>query len=171
MPTIEVRYEGLFDFDALYAAIIDWSKNYGYAWHEKAYKHKVPSPLGAEQELNWQITKEVTDYIKHGVVMVAHLWDLTEVEVEVDGKKKKLSNGRIYIRIKGTLYYEWQGVFGGSKFAQTLGKWYAKLTKKELESVYADTLYYRLWNLQALIKKYFDMQTTKYAYKGYLGES
>ena len=31
-------------------------------------------------------------------------------------------------------------------------------------------IYYRMWNLQAIIKKYFDMQTKKYAYKGYLGE-
>ena len=58
---VELRFNGLFDLDGLYAAVVDWSKNYGYRWHEYTYKHKVPSPKGAEQELMWLITKNVLE--------------------------------------------------------------------------------------------------------------
>ncbi|MBS3126728.1 hypothetical protein J4228_01030 [Candidatus Woesearchaeota archaeon] len=171
LPQITLRYNGLFDFDGLYAAVVDWAKNYGYKWHEKDYKHKVPSPAGAEQELTWEITKNVTEYIAHRILFTVHIWDLTEVQVDVNGKTKSLSSARIYIIINGTLVYDWQQAFEkGSKFAQMLGQWYRKLKAKDVESVYIDTLYYRIWNLHALLKKYFDMQTQKYAYKGYLKE-
>jgi len=171
-PKITVRYRGLFDFDGLYSAVIDWAKNYGYMWNEIDYKHKIPSPRGAEQELKWEITKKVTDYIHYKILFNVHVWELTELEVEIDGKKKPLSNARIYIIMTPTLTFDWQKKFTKGKFAQKLGKIYRNLVKKkEVESLYNDQLYYRAWNLQAVIKKYFDMQTKKYAYKGYMGES
>ena len=170
-PTITLRYNGLFDYDGLYAAIIDWCKNYGFMWHEVDYKHKVPSPAGAEQELVWQLTKRVTDYIHFKITFVVHIWDLLEVKVDTGGKQRTLSNARIDMVMKGTLEYDWQKRMKGSKFADWLGRTYRNLVfKKELEGGYVDQLYYRMWNLHALIKKYFDMQTKKYAYKGYLGE-
>tara|TARA_Y100000034_G_C6863089_1_gene393065 strand:+ start:997 stop:1524 length:528 start_codon:yes stop_codon:yes gene_type:complete len=172
MPRIVVKYNGLFDFDGLYAAIIDWAKNYGYMWHEKTYKHKVPSPAGAEQEFEWQMNKEVDQYVKHSINLKVHMWELTEVQVEVGDKQKTLSNARLYIWIEGDLVLDQDKIFKNrGKFAGTLGKWYRKLRKKDFDSVYGDAFYYRLWNLQALIKKYFDMQTKKHEYKGYLGEN
>lgn len=170
---ITLRYGGLFDFDSLYAAVIDWAKNYGYMWHEIDYKHKVPSPAGAEQEFKWEITKKITDYIKEEIGFTVHMWDLLEVEVDVDGKKKSLSNAKIYIVMKGTLTWDWQKKFSkGGKIAKKLGDWYRGVVhKKEVESIYNDQLYYRMWNLHAILKKYFDMQTKKYAYKGYLGDN
>src|SRR3989344_8705210 len=102
LPPITLRYNGLFDFDGLYAAIIDWAKNYGYRWHDKAYKHKVPSPRGAEHEIEWEITKEVTEYISYTISFTVHIWDLREVEVLVDGKKKNLSNARVLMVMNGT---------------------------------------------------------------------
>lgn len=170
LDPIRVRYSGLFDFDALYAAIIDWCKNYGYLWEEETYKHKVPSPKGAEQEFKWVAEKEVNDYIKYKIVMEPHIWDLTEVEVEKEGKKRSLSNGRIEILIKGELIPDWQKKFSRGRFSKFLGKAYYGMRRREIESVYGDNLYYRLWNLQALIKKYFDMQTKWHEYKKYLGE-
>ncbi|MBT4935275.1 hypothetical protein HOL21_04860 [Candidatus Woesearchaeota archaeon] len=167
---ITLRYTGLFDFDGLYAAIIDWAKNYGYMWHEKDYKHKVPSPSGAEQEWMWEMTKNVTDYIGHKIIFTVHSWDITEIQVDVEGKKKDLTNARLYIKIQPTLIYDWQKRFKG-RFGSKLGGWYQKVWRKDYESTYGDQLYYRVWDLHAIIKKYFDMQTKKYAYKGYLGET
>lgn len=170
LPPITLRYNGLFDFDGMYAAVVDWAKNYGYLWHEKAYKHKVPSPKGAEQEIEWEITKNVTEYIRYSIFFNIHIWEMHDVSVVVDNKTKLLTNARMYIVISGKILYDWQGKFEkGSKFAQWLGIKYRKWTGA-VDAVYVDQLYYRMWNLQSLLKKYFDMQTKKYAYKGYLGE-
>lgn len=172
LPKITIRYNGLFDFDGLYAAIIDWGKNYGYLWHESEYKHKVPSPKGAEQEMKWEMTLNVTEFLRHEIVFTVHLWDFSEVEVNLGEKKKKiLSNARISIVITGKLIFDWQKKFGTGKIAQKLGDWYFRAVFKSRLGPVWDQLYYRVWNLHAIIKKYFDMQSKKYAYKGYLGES
>lgn len=170
LPKITLKYDGLFDFEGLYAAITDWAKNYGFLWHESDYKHKVPSPNGAEQEMRWIIEKNVTDYIQYEITFDVHMWDMQELEIEQDGLKKPIVKARIYIIIKGKMVYDWQEKFSGSKFTEKLGDWYNKIMQKDIESK-IDPLYYRMWNLHAIIRKYFDMQAKKYAYKGYLGEN
>ncbi|MBU0470262.1 MAG: DUF515 domain-containing protein [Nanoarchaeota archaeon] len=171
MEPITLRYTGLFDFDGLYAAITDWGKNYGYIWHETTYKHKVPTPAGAEQEIKWVMEKNVTEYIKYKFEILVHTWDQKEVEVEINGQKRMMTTAKVELVIKGTLTYDRQEIFKGGKFTALLGKWYEWKLIKQVETVYWDQLHYRTWNLHALIKKYFDMQKGKYAYKGYLGES
>ena len=169
-PPIRVRYNGLFDFDGLYAAMTDWAKNYGYLWEEESYKHKVPSPKGAEQEWLWFAEKNVTDYIHYKLMILGHIWDMTEVEKE--GKRKKLTNGRFEIIIIGTLTTDWQKKWGQNKFSRFLGRMYEKYVMvKEIETIYGDQLWYRMWNLQAVLKKFFDMQTKWHEYKRYLGEN
>ena len=95
IPSIKVRFEGLFDFDGMYAAINDWGKNYNYLFHEKAYKHKVPSPKGAEKEFEWVLTKKITEDAKYEIKIDAHIWDLKEIEVKThQGKKLNLEEKR-----------------------------------------------------------------------------
>ncbi len=172
IKTVTLRYDGLFDLDGLYAAVVDWAKTYNYWWHEKMYKHKVPGPEGAEQELEWVIEKKVTDYLKYYIHIEVLIQDMREIEVEVDGKKKMLSNARINIIMSCELDVDWQARFGKSKFEEKVMGWYYKLVvKKNVESDYADQLYYRMMSLHAIMKKYFDMQTKKFAYKRYLGEN
>ena len=168
LPNITLRYSGLYDFDSIYAAVIDWAKNYGYMWHEKTYKHKVPKPTGAEQEFDWLLTKKVNSYIHYTIRMNIHTWDQTEAEVEINGKKKILQTGRIYFVMNGTMKWDWMNKFKGN--SEWMGKIYDKVYAKEIDSNYGDTLWYRMWNLNAVLKKLLDMQTKKYAYEGYIGE-
>ncbi|MBS3139545.1 hypothetical protein J4479_00935 [Candidatus Woesearchaeota archaeon] len=163
MPQLTVRYNGLFDFDGLYAAVIDWAKNEGYMWHERTFKHKVPRPYGAEQELDWEITKNVTDFFQFGIAIRVHIWDLKEVEVQTEKGKKKLSQARVLIVMNGKLVTDWKRRFARGVFNKLLGKWYDKINYSKIGG-YADTLAYRMLSLQAIIKKYFNMQTKKNVY-------
>lgn len=170
-PRVTLRYSGLFDFDGLYATIIDWAKNYGYRWHEIDYKHKVPSPKGAEQEFKWLLELKVDEFMSYEYFFTVHIWDLLDVEVETNGKKKILSNGRVYIWIDTKMKWDRQNRFEkGGRFAKWLGKLYNRILEREITG-YADQVYYRLMNLHAVIKTYFDMQAKKHAYKPYLGDS
>ena len=81
------HYNGLFDFDGMYAAIIG-GLNYGFLWQEVDYKHKVPNPKD-EVEFKWSLTKNVTDYISNEIGIL-HMWDLLEVS-RCGWKKKILS--------------------------------------------------------------------------------
>ncbi len=170
IPEMTVRYAGLFDFDGVYAAVIDWAKNYGYLWREERYKHKVPTLAGAEIQLDWAMSKEINEYYGYDFKLAVHTWDMVEVEVEIGDKKKILSKGIIEIKITASVTRDIQKIFSQNAFTRKLSEWYGQLFEKELSSVYWDTLNYRAQNLQSIIKNYFDMQSKKYAYKGYLGE-
>ncbi len=166
LPKITLRYDGLFDFDGLYAALTSWAKNYGYKWHEATYKHKVPG-AGAEKEWAWQMTKVVTEYISYDIIITVHSWDFVDVNVEKGGKKKKLTNSRLYFNINSSVTHDQAGIF---KKSPRLGKIYNKLTRRNIDA-YLDQLYYRVWNLHGMLKKFFDMQAKANVYKGYLGEN
>lgn len=171
VPTFTVRYQGLYDFDGLYAAVIDWAKNYGYMWHEQTYKHKVPSPKGAVQEWLWLLDKNVTEYIAYSIKIKAKAYDLTEVEVETEsGRKKILTSGKIKIILSGTTNVDWQKKFKGSKVKEWYHKMFKHIFVKEITSGFNDVQHYRLLNLQAMVKKYLDLQTKYYSHKGYLKE-
>jgi hypothetical protein len=171
-PGVRIRYSGLFDFDGLYSAMADWFKRYRYYLHEEMYKHKVPSPLGAEQEMFWYADSEVSEYIKFKINVYFHLWDMTEVEVVKDGKKRILTNARIEIKIWGDLITDWQDKFEKNKFTRMLrGLYNSYMLRREVESYWGDMLIYRIFNLQSYVKKYLDMQTASNEYEGYLGEN
>ena len=53
MPILYIKYKGFFDFDGLYNAMAEWLRQREYILQEKNYKHKVPSVLGAEEEISW----------------------------------------------------------------------------------------------------------------------
>ncbi|MBI2151137.1 hypothetical protein HYU21_00220 [Candidatus Woesearchaeota archaeon] len=173
MPEIinlKLQYEGLFDFDGFYSTMVDWAKNYGFLFFYVDYKHKVPDPFGAEQEYKWTMFKRVDSYVSYKITIEGHTWDHTEVNVEVDGKKKTLTKARFYLILSGDVSSDTYKIFDPKKpLAKKLGAWYNKIFKREFEGHF-DTLTYRLYNLHALMKNYFDMQSKKYTYKGYLGE-
>jgi len=172
IPVATVRYRGLFDFSGLYNSMADWFKHYRYVLHEEMYKHKVPSPSGAEQELSWWAEEEVNEFIKFRMEVEFHLWDMTEIEVVKDGKKKQLTNARIEIKLKAVLIHDWQDRFEQSKFTRMLRSLYwSVIYRREATGFWTDMIYYRTLGLQAHIKQYLDLQTKWHAYEGYLGEN
>ena len=166
---LTLRYDGLFDFDAMYAMITDWAKNYNYIWHEAEYKHKAAGK-GAEQEFKWVLSLKVNEWVNYEITVTVHTWDILEVEVEVEGKKKAFSNARITMDFNGKLTLDRQDIFKKGSSGKLFGGWYKKLFSAETDEYY-DQLYYRMQSLHALVKKYFDMQGKKHVFKGYLGEN
>ena len=172
VPPIYIRYEGLFDFEGLYQAAVDWCKSHRYFFEETDFTHKVPSPLGAEQEVWWRMDTNVTEYVKFSMKIIIHLWEMTEVEVVKDGKKKVLTSARVQIEMTGVMDTDWQNKFAGSRLKKIMGKLLEDYVwRKELSAGYFDMLMYRMWNLHTLFKKYLDMQTAWNEYAGYLKEN
>ena len=132
-----IKYKGLFDFDGLYNLISQWIKSSGFWFHEKTYKHKVPSPAGAEEEIIFQGTREKTELYKHTIDVYIHIWDMTEVEVEIGGKKKTLTNARIEIVINGLIEVDYDNKFQKNAFLAGLFNFYTRRSEEhtsELQS-------------------------------------
>ncbi|MBW2996533.1 hypothetical protein KY332_04505 [Candidatus Woesearchaeota archaeon] len=172
LPALTIRYKGPFDFDGLYNLIVQWMKARKYWFHEKKYKHKVPLPTGAEQEITFIGDRDVTEFIKYEIKVDFHLWDMTEMEVEVKGVKKPITNARMQIILSGKVIVDPEARFGKSTFFINIRDFFLKyVLKKDIETVYGDELYYRVNKLHAAIKEFLDMQAKGYEYKGYMGEA
>ena len=163
IPTI--KYEGIFDFSELMKTMRSWIVNQGYEFHERSVKHKVPSPIGAEQEFVWWGWRKVNAYIKYHVDMFIKFWDLHDVEVVREGKKQKLQGAKIQIEISGRCELDWTNRFAGSKFLQFMHDFYLNyIIRKDIDTIYTDQLYYRLYKLQQTVKQFLDMEAKESAY-------
>ena len=167
-----IRYKGLFDFDGLYNLIVQWMKSRRYWFHEETYKHKVPFPSGAEQEINFKGDKKIDEFHMHAINIYFHLWDMTEVEVEVDGVKKTLTNARMEITLNGNLTLDYEKRYEKNNFLMTIRDFFLKYVIKEnVETMWYDEMRYRVFKLHGAIKDFLDMQTKGNEYRGYLGDS
>ncbi|MEK6928785.1 MAG: hypothetical protein AABW65_02430 [Nanoarchaeota archaeon] len=94
---------GIFDFQGLYKFAHYWLKDEeGYGVTEEKYSEKV-SGNAREISVKWKATKEVTDYFKIELSLEFEAKEMAEVEVEIDGEKKRMNKGKISIEIKGNL--------------------------------------------------------------------
>ena len=164
IPTL--KYEGIFDSDALMKTMRNWIVNQGYEFHEKSVKHKVPSPRGAEQEFAWWGWRKVNSYVKYHIDIFIKFWELHDVEVVRDEKKQKLQSAKIQIEISGRCELDWSNRFGGSAFFQFIADFYNNyIIRRDIDMVYTDQLYYRLYKFQGVVKEFLQFETKESAYK------
>ena len=161
-----IKYAGLFDKEGLLKAMRNWIEYYGYEFHEKSVKHKVPTPAGAEQEIDWWGWRKVNDYIKYNINISLHFWNIKEVDVVRKGKTEKMTAAKIRMDMWGDLEVDWQNRFAGSKFLQALGDFYLKyIVNKSLDLWWSDQLYYHIYKLHGLVKEYLDMEAKANAFE------
>ena len=167
-----IRYKGLFDHDGLYNMIVRWMKTRRYWFHEEVYKHKVPSPHGAEQEFTFTGEKKISDYIMYSMRIAFHLWDMNEVEVIKDNAKRTLTNARMEIIMVSTVNVDYEKRMEKSKIWAAISDVYYKyFLKEDIESIHHDTIYYRMFKLHNAIKEFLDMGAKGNEYEGYMGDN
>ena len=163
-----IRYDGIFDLDSLYKLIQKWFVDQGFYFEEVAFKHKVPSPAGAEQDYDFRGWRKISEYVKFNIRVFIKLYNLKDIEVIKEGKKKKLSKAVLKISIKGEMELDYKNRFEKNNFLKALRNFYNKYILKEEEGViggiYWDQLYYRLFKLHAAIKEHLDMESKGNAY-------
>ncbi|HLF53741.1 MAG TPA: hypothetical protein VI544_01040 [Candidatus Nanoarchaeia archaeon] len=98
----KLDHSGLFNFSELYSYMHSWFKNNLYGVNEEKYSEKVS---GASRDISfeWKATKKISDYFRIEDMIKVDVVGLTEVEVEIDGKKKRMNKGKIAMEIKGIL--------------------------------------------------------------------
>ncbi len=160
MPVFGLKYRGVFDMDGLYRAMVAWMEGQKYEFHEQYYKHKVPSPLGAEQEMGWFGKRKVNPYVRFWIYIHFHIWDMKDVEVVRDGKKKKMLSGRMQMEMDGYVELDWQNMFSGNKFLVHLQDWMNKYVLfKKITGGWEDELYYRIHKLYYVVKDFLNMES------------
>jgi len=95
---------GLFDFAGLYRYAHWWMKEKeNYAVIEEKYTEKISSKGERDIDIEWICSKPYSDYFKVEQKVKFEVRGMADVEVEMDGVKKKMQKGRVWIEIKGYL--------------------------------------------------------------------
>ena len=95
-------HSGLFDFPAFYSFAHNWFKEEGYIVTEDRYIENI-SGNARNIIIEWTATRKISDYFKMEHKVKMEIKNLTDVEVEIDGQKKKMNRGGISIDHKGGL--------------------------------------------------------------------
>jgi len=121
----KVEHTGLFSFKDFYAFAHNWFKEERYGVDEEKYVEKVK---GNKRDINieWKVTKEVSDYFKIEYRVKFKIIGLTEVEVEIDGEKKQMNQGNVEVEIKGALIRDPQSKYDTSAFNRFIREIYNK---------------------------------------------
>ena len=158
-----VKFVGISDFKGAYEYSYEWLKSEGFNVIEEKYTEKV-SGDSKDIEVKWNADKKITDYFKIRLEIVWEIFGMTEVEVEIDGKRKRMNKfGEINIKIKGILERDWNSRWTSKpthKFFKDIYYKYIvpeRIEKKQLEVQEV------VQNLNAEMKAYFDLTGKKKA--------
>jgi hypothetical protein len=107
----KIKYEGVFDFKELYKFCYQWLvEEMQLDTVEDKYQEKITGDSKGIK-VEWTGTRKVTDYFKFSVSVKFEIINLTNVEVTQSGRKIKMNNGLIEIKVKGTLIRDYDGKF------------------------------------------------------------
>lgn len=119
----KVEIGGIYDFGAAYGYAYSWLKNNNYGVNEDKYSEKI-SGNTKEVDVEWRCSKKISDYFKYEIFVRWEIKNMTDVEVEIDGKKKKMNKGKLTIELKATLVRDY------------LSKWEGSATLKFFRDIY-----------------------------------
>ena len=137
-PKLFFRYEGVFDFDALYNHMADFFKQRQYWYKEKKWTEKEATPAGREIRVQMEPEKLVTEYLKHEYSVDWKTMDAHPVTVERGGRSVELTKGRFFLHVEAELVTDWQKF---EKEASWLKQFFEKYVfKNERNKVYMAAL-------------------------------
>jgi len=118
-------YSGIFDFSEFYSFAHSWLKDEDYNVMEEKYSENVSGNSRAIY-IEWKATKQFSDYFKVEIKIKFDIKGLIDVEVETDGKKKKMNKGKISFETKGNMLKDPESKWEGSAFYRFLREVYNK---------------------------------------------
>ena len=161
-PNVYIQYKGILDMDDLYASIADFFREKKFKLREKVQRLRKPGPIGTEVLYQFEATRDVEDYYQWKVDISIETFDMHDVEIVTkNGKKKKMTKGKIWIQLYGKIVTDQEKIWERSAFFAHLKSFYNKyVIRKKLEGVWWDELYYNIvLRLHALIKERLKMSS------------
>lgn len=162
-PTV-VRYDGVFDWDGLYKAIIEYLRRHNYWFYEKLYKSKPWSPVGTELVLKWEAERKLDEYYLYRLTFEWHFMDFHHVDVIRESQKVTLTKAYFWVTIRGVGVQDWQGFEKdrSSKMTKFVGKFFRKnVIDREFVYDYWYPLFDEVAAVQQLIQNFIHMEASR----------
>ena len=159
---MKFKFEGFFDFKALYNFVSKWLSTYGYGViEEKSYTEKI-KPEGKELEVIWNARKSVSDYFRFLLKITFRAFGMSSVEVQKGDVKIKLNKGSVEISISGLLEKDYESRWETSPFNKFMRGVYDRyIIKSRIES-YEGKIMEEVDELCAQLKSYLEMEGKRF---------
>jgi len=125
--TSKVKFTGVFKFADFYLFCYEWLRDEtGLILTEKKYSEKIIGD-GKTLEIEWNGTRELTDYFKFEAELKIRVLNLKEVEISEGNRKVKANSGILELEMKGNLLRDYKGKFEKTWLQKFLRSIYEKL--------------------------------------------
>jgi hypothetical protein len=159
-----IKFNGSFDVESLYRFMVHWLKQRRYEVHETMYKFKPP-----EFNLKLRAERKKSGFVRTIINVDLHMWAEYDIETVVNGKKKKLANGRMILTIEPQLEAPYPNMFGDRRWnlpmeRKILKFFYEYVMKRDFEELDWDVLWYEVYQFHAAIKENMKLEARGSAY-------
>lgn len=151
------KHKGIGDFSDFYNFMYKWLTDEDFKVTEKLYSEKIKGDA-KDVEIKWEAKKELTDYFRMRLDIVSKARGLKDIEIEVDGKRKKTNEFfELGITMKGILEKDYNSKWEKSpsyKFMKEVYHKYVIPTRtEEMENKVRDYVQ----GLKEEMKSFFDL--------------
>lgn len=158
----KLKYAGLIDFEQAYKFAYEWLKQReDLNVIEDTYTEKVKSG-GKELEIGWTASKKLTDYFKSTYKIKWRILGLSDVEVEIDGRKKKMNKvADLSIELTGILEKDYSNKWEGSSFNKFIKEVYNKYVIPQRTDQKEDAVRDTVQNFKEELKAFLELTGRK----------
>ena len=107
----KMKYEGLWDFKEFYKFCYQWLVE---EMHLDVIEDKYSEKITGDSKgikIEWTGKRNETDYFQFSVSVKFEIIGLINVEITKDGRKVKMNNGLVEMKVKGSLIRDYDGKF------------------------------------------------------------
>lgn len=153
----KLKYTGYGDFKDIYNYAHDWLKGELYSVTEDNYGEKIKGN-SKELDIAWKASKKLTDYFKVEMDVKWKVLGMEDVEVEIDGKKKKMNKfAEIKIELKGSLVRDHSNQWNKSATTKFFKEIYNKYVIPSRTTQMEDKIEDDVKNLKDEIKAFLEL--------------
>jgi len=154
---LKVRQQSIFDMAELYKIMFRWLSQHNYDFQEKQY-YQRQSPDGSRHlEIGWESDRKISDYIKFHINVKFIVLGLNNVEIEINGLKRKTNKGDVEMRFDAYLELDYEGKWEGNPIAKGLKDLYNRMVIKSRIEDYEAELHEELYEFLDEIKSYLNL--------------
>ncbi|MBU0461390.1 MAG: hypothetical protein KJ574_02260 [Nanoarchaeota archaeon] len=103
-----VSYEGLFDAKEIYRIMDEYFSTKGYDKDEAEHR-EIVTPEGKDIHIIYRPYKKISDYFQIRIRIDVDMRKLTDVEVEIDRKRKHMKKGEVNFKFTTMLESDYEG--------------------------------------------------------------
>jgi len=155
---LKLKWNGVFNLSDLYQKTKMWLDYEGYGDEKKNFKEERyierVKPGGKQLEIVWKGEKNLSDYFSNVIQVNFQFLGLNDIEMQQDGKKKKMQKANVTIEFNASLIKNRQGKWPRDSLMKKI---YEKFVVRKRIEGYSIDFYNQIYSFHNEVKTYLNL--------------